>query len=111
MSNADSFDRDHALAIQSAATDLAHSTEIQTLRQEVRSLGQLVHLLLDAHISGLRLDPDAEPLKGLLRRSVGQPKAILGTVKCPACGAAVNDELGKTNERCVFCGAEVTTPR
>jgi hypothetical protein len=36
---------------------------------------------------------------------------VLGLVKCPKCGANVQDILGVTNERCWRCGATVTTEK
>ena len=114
MSRPDSLDRDHGLAIQSAASDMVLAAELRTLRGEVETLSKIVGLLLDANVAGHRLDPESEPLHGLLAAMPTHGPSgglIVGTVKCPECGAAVNDELGKTTERCVFCGAEVHTER
>lgn len=36
---------------------------------------------------------------------------VLGLVKCPKCGANVQDILGVTNEKCWRCGATVTTEK
>ena len=105
-------------AIGSAGLDAIHGQQLRSLRAEVAALRAVVGLLVEANLQGQRLDPQAEPARTLLRQGFGAPTAddratgiVIGKVPCPTCGATINDELGVTEERCVFCGTTIHTDR
>jgi len=102
----------------SADIDLIQGQALRGLRAELTALRQVVSLLVQANANGTRIDLDSKPVCTLLRQGFGGPVRggfgtgmVIGQVPCPNCGATVNDELGVTEERCVFCGITVHTER
>ncbi len=109
-SGRDSFD--------SADIDLLQGQALRGIRAELTALRQVVSLLVQANANGTRIDLESQPVCTLLRQGFGGPirggfgtGMVIGQVPCPNCGATVNDELGVTEERCVFCGITVHTER
>jgi len=105
-------------AIESAGIDALQGTAIRGVRAELHALREVVSLLVQANAKGHRVDLEDESVCTLLREGFGGPRRgiggtgiVLGRVPCPTCGAIVNDELGVTEERCVFCGGTVPTER
>ena len=98
--------------------DAIQGTAIRGVRAELHALRAVVSLLVQANASGQPIDLENESVRALLREGFGGPRRdaggtgiVVGRVPCPSCGAIVNDELGVTEERCVFCGATVQTER
>lgn len=93
------------------------------LRTEVQGLRAVVLSMLACWMQGTAPDLQAQPFMAFLgcgatddpavtmNRLIAQAGVVLGKVNCPTCGALVEDKMGVTDERCIFCGATVTTER
>lgn len=96
---------------------------IVQLRAEVQILRAAVLSMLACWVQGTPPDLQAEPFVSFLggasdadpettiRRLIAQAGVALGKVSCPTCGAMLDDRLGVTDERCIFCGGTVPTER
>jgi len=123
-----SYDNDynHGGAMQHArerAQEFGQDRSLMQLRSEVQALRAAVLTLISCAAQGTPPDLQAEPLRSFLgttasedpattiNRLLAQAGTVLGKVNCPTCGAIVDDKLGITDERCIFCGATVPTQR
>ncbi len=105
------------------AHEFGQDRSIVQLRHEVQALRAAVLTLIASAVQGIPPDLQAEPLRSFLgptvtedpqetiNRLMTQAGVVLGKVNCPTCGAVVEDKLGITNERCIFCGTILTTER
>ena len=87
---------------------------VNNLRAEITELKTVVGSLLIASIQGTTPDLSQEPFRSFFRIPEGMEPAVapaVGKVKCPSCGAVVQDLAGVADERCVFCGHVLTTER
>ena len=105
------------------AHEFGQERSLIQLRTEVQALRAAVLSLIASAAHGTPPDLQAEPLRSFLgttssedpaqtvNRLMAQAGVVLGKVNCPTCGAVVEDKLGITDERCIFCGTTLTTER
>jgi hypothetical protein len=106
-----------------SAHEFGQERSLIQLRHEVQALRAAVLTLIASAVHGTAPDLQAEPLRSFLgttatedpaqtiNRLMAQAGVVLGKVNCPTCGAVVEDKLGITDERCIFCGTQLTTER
>jgi hypothetical protein len=101
--------------LQDTQLDLARLSEQVRLQRKV--IEKLVQLLADTGGAGEALlqEPEVRELLHLSRQpSPGTGREtgrVLGKLRCPSCQSVIDDKEGVTDERCHWCGAQLSSAR
>jgi rubrerythrin len=97
-------------ALRDAQNDIARITDQLRLQRKV--IEKLVQFVADTGGAGQELLKDKE-VRELLNLAPEQPGSgrVVGKLRCPACNSVVDDKEGVLNERCPWCGEQLSSKK
>jgi hypothetical protein len=96
--------------VRDAQLDLARLTDQVRLQRKV--IEKLVQFVASSGGAGEELlrDKEVRELLNLTPEQSGTGRTI-GKLRCPACNSVVDDKEGMTNEKCPWCGEQLSSQR
>ncbi len=97
-------------SVRDAQLDMVRLTEQVRLQRKV--IEKLVQFVASMGGAGEELLKDKE-VRELLNLAPDQPGAgrTIGKLRCPACNSVVDDKEGVLNEKCPWCGEQLSSQK
>jgi rubrerythrin len=98
------------LALRDTQSDMVRLADQVRLQRKV--IEKLVQFVADTGGAGAELlkDKEVRELLNLAPEQAGSGR-VIGKLRCPACNSVVDDKEGDTQEKCPWCGEQLTSLR